>query len=452
MGKRFQNPQHFFLGGLLRGHFSRLSFRAMNTQRRISLTRALSPFIALPLLGVLPSCSGEPPALTIGEVEYTEPELLTFNAGRRTRLAELTAFGLAVARGELNSLGDPLLRRRGQEALLESLERELALRFAGVDDAALQARYKTNPEYELSVRHLVILVEEWATDEEESEARSRAEAALARIRAGEPFPQVAGQLSEEPGAAERGGLLQPGRKGSWVEEFWTAASALEVGGVSDVVSTPYGFHVLKLEGREPIPFPEARFQVVEEVAASLPGKSEEIQLFVDSVGATLVVDSATLERGLEESGSLFSLTRHEILAEGSGVILAEWSGGSFSGKEFRTFLIGLERSAWEHVSEGGLPELLRAATNGARRERLSDEAHAQGVILTPQMEATIRREWEETAFGWAQGLGFQEGMSVDALKAASFEAVASSAQGARIAREALRRWGPLLLSAYPIGP
>src|SRR5690606_13003901 len=62
---------------------------------------------------------------------------------------------------------------------------------------------------------------------------------------------------EEPGAARRGGLLQPGREGSWVAPFWLAAVALEPGEVSDVVETEYGYHVLKLESREPLPFSEA---------------------------------------------------------------------------------------------------------------------------------------------------------------------------------------------------
>ena len=53
---------------------------------------------------------------------------------------------------------------------------------------------------------------------------------------------------------------------------------------------------------------------------------------------------------------------------------------------------------------------------------------------------------------WAGSLGFVEGMNPDALKNAAMNAATSSGQGARIAREALQGWGPLLLSAYPVGP
>lgn len=414
--------------------------------------RALRPLLLLAALPSLSSCFGEPPALTIGEVEYTDAELLTFNANRRTRLGEMTAFGLAVARGETPALGAPLLHRRGTEALLEKLQRELTLRFAGIGQEELEARYGTDPDYQLTVRHLVILAEEWASEGEANEARSKAAAALDRILAGEPFGEVAADVSEEPGAAERGGLLQPGRVDTWVGEFWGAASSLEVGQVSPVIRTPYGFHVLKLEAREPVPFPEARDRVVEEVAGLVPPQDTAIQAWVDSVSSGLTVDSAAIGSAWEEAGSLFIFTQHELLSDGSSEPAARWPGGSFSWSALREFLVSLERPEWEYVGQGGLPELLRVAADAARRSLLSEAAQGQGITLGPDKEASLSRDWQNSVAQWAQGLGFQEGMRMDALKAAALRGVSSSGQGARIAREELQGWGPLLLTFYPIGP
>ena len=70
-------------------------------------------------------------------------------------------------------------------------------------------------------------------------------------------------------------LLRPGREGSWVSEFWTAALALEPGEISPVTETQYGFHVLRLEDRRPVSFEEARPTVVAEVSA-LIGSVEEV--------------------------------------------------------------------------------------------------------------------------------------------------------------------------------
>lgn len=335
---------------------------------------------------------------------------------------------------------------------MDALERELALQRAGVSEEALQARYASAPDYELTVRHLVVLAEEWASEEEAGTAQSEAEVALVRIHAGEPFPRVAAEVSEEPGASERGGLLQPGREGTWVEAFWSTAAALEVGEVSSVFRTPYGFHVLKLEGREPVPFQEARYRVVEDVAALLPEGGDALQAWVDSAVAPVVVDSAAVRTAWEESGSLFPFLSHDLLTETTSAPVAEWPGGSYGGTGLKAFLVALERPEWEHVREEGLDGLLRVATLAAHRAFLSELAADRGIHLSPEKEASLTRDWEGSVATWAQALGFREGMRLDALKAAALNGVAASGQGARIAREELEGWAPMLLAAYPIGP
>ena len=416
--------------------------------RVLSRIRLLVPLLLLPVS----ACSSEPPALTIGEVEYTEAELLGFDGARRTRLAEITAVGLGVARGEGSRLGDLLVARQGQEALLDELEKELTLQFAGVEEESLEERYQANPDHELSVRHLVLLVEDWASEEEEAEARAEAEAALNRILAGEDFAQVAGEISEEPGAGDRGGLLQPGRRGSWVEDFWNAASALEVGQVSPVIRTQYGFHVLKLEGRSTVPFREARHRVVDEVVAILPDQSEAFGAWIDSVAVTLTVDSTAMIAAWEEAGSLFVLADKTLLEGDPQEALARWEGGEFTKSELRGFLLSLERPSWEHVSGGGLEELLRIVTEAARRSLVGGVANSMGVVLPSGAEESYRAMWDQTVAGWAMELGFREGLSPDQVKGTALTAVASTAQGARIARQEVQKWAPLLLSAYPIGP
>jgi len=209
---------------------------------------------------------GDPVAFTVAGVDFTETELLGLPDERRGLLAELTAFSAVIADERVGELVQPWVDSARVAWLWTQLQAEARIDSAGVSDEVLRSRYTTAPEYELTVRHLIVFSERYEPPEVRAEAQVKAVAALDRIVAGEPFAQVAAEVSDEPGAESREGLLNPGRQGAWVPEFWAAASALDIGEVSGVTETQYGYHVLRLENRVTVPFEEARSSVVRDVA------------------------------------------------------------------------------------------------------------------------------------------------------------------------------------------
>ena len=140
-----------------------------------------------------------------------------------------------------------------------------------VTDADAKAFYDanqkefTNPDL-VKASHILFRVPPNATPEQLKAAEKKAKDAIVRANKGEPFAQLAAELSEEPGAKERGGDLGYFPKDKMVKEFADAAFAQQVGTVSVTpVKTQYGYHVIKVTDRKAAgtaSFDEAKAQIV----------------------------------------------------------------------------------------------------------------------------------------------------------------------------------------------
>ncbi|WIA18857.1 hypothetical protein OEZ85_003534 [Tetradesmus obliquus] len=80
------------------------------------------------------------------------------------------------------------------------------------------------------------------------EKQSKVLEALAKIQAGEKFDAVATAYSED--AARKGGDLGWKRRNELVGPFAEAAFKLQVGQMSDVIKTQFGYHLILCEGRK----------------------------------------------------------------------------------------------------------------------------------------------------------------------------------------------------------
>lgn len=365
---------------------------------------------------------------------YSEEELLGLNDERRELLAELTAFALAVSRDETDALARPLLERRRRELLARLVDAEHELDSMGMSDAMLRSRYRNDPEWELTVRHLIALSDRHEGREQRAVAREKAARALARIRAGEPFPDVAAEVSEEPGAEARQGLLQPGRRGAWVPEFWDAANALRVGEVSPVVETQYGFHVIRLEGRDTVPYAEARPRVLLETAG-LMGVSPDAA--TASAPPDLAVARDVVDR-VDDPLAPDSLTA------------ASWSGGRLTLGALRDHMAALPLREWRVAMDGATERRVAAAERAVALRVTADSARTHGLEVPEAAAAELARDWEATVERWTADLGFVQGGTPEDVKAAAMEALGASNQNATLARQQIHMQAPLVRRAYPV--
>ncbi|MBU1178692.1 peptidylprolyl isomerase [Patescibacteria group bacterium] len=82
------------------------------------------------------------------------------------------------------------------------------------------------------------------------EIKQKASDTLQQVKDGKDFAELAKENSDDKYSAESGGDLGYFSRGEMVPEFEAAAFALEKGGVSDLVQTQYGYHIIKLEDKK----------------------------------------------------------------------------------------------------------------------------------------------------------------------------------------------------------
>ena len=386
---------------------------------------------------LLSACSSPAtPSIQVGDLVWAEEELLGLTEARRLQLGELAALGMAISDGTPLEVLDRVIQVDLTSAWITQASLEAHLLAMGAGDEQLMAEYDADPEWELTVRHVLFFSERFQTDEHRANARAKAEAALVRLENGEAFPDIAAELSEEPGAAGRQGLLTPGREGAWVDEFWAAAIALDVGGISPVTETEYGFHVLQIEDRRIVPFAEARGNVVRRVA-SLGGS-------VDAIRGQWLTD-------LEPEITLYEDEILSFVDEPNpvGRILAQWPEGALDDETFFIYMAN-DSEAETRVQEGDVDVVADIILEITLMELASDRAKGMNVVLPPREEARVYREWETTLYGWTEALGFQPGARGAEIKAAARAALDRTGQAANIARTEIRMFGSILLGFYGV--
>jgi len=163
---------------------------------------------------------------------------------------------------QLKSVGtsqEQLQKKMTEEATAESvLERELKLT---ASDKDVEKYYNDNPskfEQAEMVRasHILFATKDLKTEQDlsadqKAAKKKAAEDVLKRARSGEDFAKLAKEYSDDPGSKDTGGEYTFARASAdpqhaMVQEFETAAFSLKTNQISDIVTTQFGYHIIKL--------------------------------------------------------------------------------------------------------------------------------------------------------------------------------------------------------------
>lgn len=179
---------------------------------------------------------------------------------------------------------DEDLRRNGlsEDSLREALVRELTVeavlervksRVAKVDDVEVMIYYHLHQQRFMqpetrTARHVLVTVNDEFPENRRREARARIDDIAGRVRRKPSrFAEQAAKHSECP-TAMRGGLLGRVPRGRLYPELDAVLFQLEEGGVSEVLESPLGFHVLLCEvvhAAGPVALNDARPWILEKL-------------------------------------------------------------------------------------------------------------------------------------------------------------------------------------------
>ncbi|MEZ0537679.1 peptidylprolyl isomerase [Caldicellulosiruptoraceae bacterium PP1] len=139
-----------------------------------------------------------------------------------------------------------------------------------VSESEMKNYYDKNKDSYLEVKasHILFSVSDTSKD---AQIKKKAEEVLKKIKNGEDFARLAKQYSDDTSNKDKGGDLGYFRKGTMVAEFEKAAFSLNVGQVSDLVKTTYGYHIIKVTGRKQLEYKDVK----SEIKSSLEQKKKD---------------------------------------------------------------------------------------------------------------------------------------------------------------------------------
>jgi hypothetical protein len=290
-----------------------------------------------------------------------------------TLLAEAAAEDSTLENVDLR----PLIEQQEEIDMIGRLRDSAVQVDTAIADEEVRRRFAQEaPGARVRARHILVTPPEGATPFQRDSVRAIAAGLLERVRAGESFETLATQNSQDPGSAAQGGDLGFFERGTMVAAFDSVAFALEPGQLSDIVATPFGYHIIKVEEKQTPGFEELGMQFRQQLVAERVMRAESTFVAgLEEEGQLEVVEGA--------AGLVREIARNPLARMGGRALrrdLVEYDGGSVTVGEVRQFLQTREPAFRQQVDQATdeqiVDNLLKAL---AQRELLVAAARERGI-------------------------------------------------------------------------
>jgi hypothetical protein len=211
--------------------------------------------------------------------------------------------------------------------------------------------------------------------------KHQAELALAKIKKGASFNQLAATLSADPGSKADSGYLPPSPKGRFVPAFDSVAWSLEPGQMSGLVQTPFGYHII----RRPT-LAEARGRLMDYLTERAGQHLDS--LYMDSLAAANKIDvlsgAPAAMRAAAESPDDYRHSTKELV---------RFQGGALTVQEYLRWMRALPPQYAVQLKSANDTMLIRFSkilTQNLLLLRIADSAK---IALTPLEWANLQRKY-----------------------------------------------------------
>ena len=144
---------------------------------------------------------------------------------------------------------------RGPKSAIAKMMNAQVANTTEATDAEVKDFYDKNPDRfkraeSVRASHILLMVDPKADEATKQQTRTKIDGILKRAKGGEDFAALAKENSQD-GSAAQGGDLGYFPKEKMVPAFADVAFALKTGEISDVVTTQFGVHIIKVTDRKP---------------------------------------------------------------------------------------------------------------------------------------------------------------------------------------------------------
>lgn len=332
-------------------------------------------------------------------------------------------------------------------AIISKLHEQVIRADTSFTEEEIQSRWLTDgPSAEVSARHILLRAPAEATPTQRDSVRALAESLRQRAAAGEDFAELAREYSQD-GSAQAGGDLGYFGRGRMVAPFEEAAFQLQPGEISDVVETPFGYHVIRVDDRRQPELGEDRENFRQYLMQMAMQDAETA--YMDSLSAAAGVEVQA--GGLAVVRELAGRPETQLRGRAAERPIATYQGGALTSGEFLDFIRTQPPQVQSSFAMATDDQLSTAVDQLTRKELLLEAAAELGLTLTREEEDSIRAaaraeiQQVVAASGLNQGAA---GAPAAATEARVYELLRAGLEG-RANLVPLQRFGFLLRELYP---